>query len=83
MPSLPPKITKVIRILAGAGISAGLIWLFLKDVQLGEVANSLKMADPIFSTVLAKSLTMERLSSTSEENQPATCFASRNFCTGI
>ena len=48
MPTLPPKITKAIRILAGTGVSAGVIWLFLKDVQLGEVANSLKMADPIF-----------------------------------
>ena len=48
MPTLPPKISKVIRILAGTGVSAGVIWLFLKDVQLGEVANSLKMADPIF-----------------------------------
>ena len=48
MPTLPPKITKAIRILAGTGVSAGVIWLFLKDVQLGEVANSLKMAEPIF-----------------------------------
>jgi uncharacterized protein (TIRG00374 family) len=48
MPKLPSNITKPLRVLAGAAISAGLIWVFLKDVQLGEVANSLKMADPIF-----------------------------------
>ena len=48
MPKLASNITKPLRVLAGAAISAGLIWVFLKDVHLGEVANSLKMADPIF-----------------------------------
>ena len=48
MPKLSPSITKALRALAGAAISIGLLWLFLKDVQLGEVANSLKMANPIF-----------------------------------
>ena len=47
MPKLPPSITKALRALAGAAISIGLLWLFLKDVQLGEVANSLKMANAL------------------------------------